>query len=102
MSWCQDYYLKYPLYSPLGTNASKQRSWDMPSVDATFKFLFAAQLDGYHRARLISTKAPHNSDWLNALPIISCGLRMEDDAIRVAVCLRLDVSLCELHQCTFG
>ena len=27
---------------PTGTNANKQRSWDMSSVDATFNSLFAA------------------------------------------------------------
>ena len=74
----------------------------MPSVDTTFNSLFAAQPDCYHRARLTAVKAPHRGDWLNALPITSCGLRMEDDAIRVAVSLRLSVSLCEPHQGTCG
>ena len=74
----------------------------MPSVDATFNSLFAAQPDDYHRARLTAVKAPHSGDWLNALPITSCGLRLEDDAIRVAVGLRLGASLCEPHQCTCG
>ena len=74
----------------------------MPSVDATFNSLFAAQPDDYHRARLTDVKAPHSGDWLNALPITSCGLRLEDDAIRVDVGLRLGASLCEPHQCTCG
>ena len=74
----------------------------MPSVDATFNSLFAAQPDDYHKARLTAVKAPHSGDWLNALPITSCGFRLEDDAIRVAVGLRLSASLCELHQCTCG
>ena len=74
----------------------------MPSVDATFISLFAAQPDDYHRARLTAVKAPHKGDWLNALPITSCGLRMKDDAIRVAVGLRLGAILCEPHQCTSG
>ena len=75
--WCQRH---YPVQPPTGTNASKQRSWDMPSVDATFNSLFAAQPDDYHRARLTAVKAPHSGDWLNALPISSCGLRLEDDS----------------------
>ena len=97
--WCQRH---YPVQPPTGTNASKQRSWDMPSVDATFNSLFAAQPDDYHRARLTAVKAPHSGDWLNALPITLCGLRLEDEAIRVAVGLRLGASLCEPHQCTCG
>ena len=53
-------------------------------------------------ARPTAVKAPHSGDWLNALPITSCGLRMEDNAIRVAVGLNLDANLCELHQFTCG
>ena len=75
----------YPAQPPTGNNASKQCSWDMLSVVATFNSLFAAQPDDYHRGRLIAVKAPHSGDWLNALPITSNDLRMEDDAIRVAV-----------------
>ena len=74
--WC---HCHYPVQPPTGTNASKQRSWDMSSVDATFNSLFAAQPDDYHRARLTAVKAPHSGDWLNALPITSCGLRLEDN-----------------------
>ena len=97
--WCQHH---CPVQPPTGTDASKQRSGDMPSVNGTFNSLFAAQPDNYHRARLIAVKALHSGDWLNALPITSCCLRMEDDAILVAVSLRLNATLCEPHQCTCG
>ena len=49
-----------------------------------------------------AVKVLHSGDWLNALPITSCGSRMEDDAIRVAVGLCLGFSLCEPQQCTCG
>ena len=42
--WCQRH---NPVQPPTGTIASKQRSRDMPSVDATFNSLFAAQPDDY-------------------------------------------------------
>ena len=75
----------------------------MSSVDAIFNSLFAAQLDDYHRARLTAVNASHSGDWLHALLITSCCLRMEDDAIRVVpIGLRLGVSQCEPHQCTCG
>ena len=43
--WCQRH---YPAQPPTGANESKQRSWNMSSVDATFNYLFEAQPDDYH------------------------------------------------------
>ena len=57
--WCQ---LHYPVQPPTGTNAIKQRSQDMSSVDATFNSQFAAQPDDYHRAKLTAVKAPLSCD----------------------------------------
>ena len=44
----------------------------------------------------------HAGDWLLALPLSSCGLRMDDEAIRIAVCLRLGATTCEPHICPCG
>ena len=46
--------------------------------------------------------APHSGDWLHALPISSCGLRLDDEAVRVAVGLWLGTNLCQPHQCPCG
>ena len=40
-------------------------------------------------------------EWLRALPIAACGLRM-DEAVRVAMGLRLGCDLCEPHVCGCG
>jgi len=37
-----------------------------------------------------------------ALPIASCGLKLDDEAVRVAVGLRLGLDLCIPHQCQCG
>ena len=37
--------------------------------------------------------------WLNALPVTSCSLHMDDRTIRVAVGLRVSTPLCLPHQC---
>ena len=37
--------------------------------------------------------------WLNAPPVSSLGLRMSDEAIRIAVALRVGTSLGQPHQC---
>jgi hypothetical protein len=87
---------------PSGQHANKQSSWDKPLVDKTYSELLNSQSDNYHKARLIAAAAPHSGDWLHALPISSCGLRLDDEAIRVAVGLRLGANLCEPHRCPCG
>ena len=43
--------------------------------------------------------APHSGDWLLSLPVTSCGLRLTDEAVHVAVALRLGCSVCVAHTC---
>ena len=54
------------------------------------------------KAKLLASKALHSSDWLYALPITACGLLLSDEAIRVAVGLRLGMNICEPHPCPCG
>jgi len=51
------------------------------------------------REQFLATSAPHSGDWLLALTIESCGLRLDDEAIRVAVVLRLGLNLGAPHTC---
>ena len=39
---------------------------------------------------------------MHALPNSSCGLRLDDEDVKVAVGLRLEAKLCEPHQCSCG
>jgi len=39
------------------------------------------------------------ADWLHAVPISACGLRQNDEAIRLAVDLRLDSEICKQYHC---
>jgi len=55
-----------------------------------------------HRARFLTAQAPHSGDWLLALPIAHCGLRLDDDTVRVAVGMWLGLSLCVPHNCHCG
>src|SRR6218665_187377 len=45
---------------------------------------------------------PHAGDWLLAKPIASCGLKLDDETVRVSVGLRLGTNLCEAHTYVCG
>jgi hypothetical protein len=53
--------------------------------------------DAHHRARMSAIISDHSSDWLFALPIASCGLRLSNDAVRIAVGIRLGANICVPH-----
>ena len=73
-------------------HASK-RAWDEPIVKDDMNNLFApaSQQD---KSRLLAVTSSHGRDWLHALHNASCGLRLENEDICVAVGLRLGVALC--------
>jgi len=54
------------------------------------------------RARFLAASSPHSGDWLLALPIKACGFWLSDEAVRVAVALRLGCSICVPHYCWCG
>ena len=87
---------------PHTASAAKQATWDKPYVTADISVVVADATDNHHRARLLAVAAPHAGDWLHALPISTCGLRLDDETIRVAVALRLGVNLGQPHPCPCG
>jgi hypothetical protein len=87
---------------PAGINVNMQQSWDIPIRHLDMTSVLVAATTAEDRARLLAVKSPHASDWLFALPISSCGLRLDDEAVRVAVGLRLGLQLCQTHQCPCG
>jgi len=67
-------------------------------VNHTFQTLLEIQTTQYHRARLLAAKAVHSGDWLQAIPISSCDLRLNNVALRIAVGLRLGAELCQPYR----
>jgi len=58
-----------------------------------------SKLDAFQRTQFLAASAPHSGDWLLVLPIASCGLRLDDEAIRVGVALPLGLDLGAPHTC---
>jgi len=80
----------------------KQPFWDRSGV-LKDKALVEANLQmAHHQASFFAASSQHIGDWLFALPIASCGLKLNDEAVRVAVNLRLGLKLCFSHNCRCG
>jgi len=63
---------------PTGNASHKQAAWDRPGIEAIKDELMTTRADPRQKAVLLAAMAPHSGDWLSALPIASCGLRMDD------------------------
>src|SRR6218665_1487028 len=74
---------------PEGNCARKQSQWVGPLTRKEASTLLAGCGDEYHRARLRAASAAHAGDWLLALPLTACALRLDDEATRIAACLHI-------------
>ena len=79
-----------------------QSKWDKPLLQKMSSELFNPLIEKHDQARWRAITAQHAGDWLYSLPITSCGLRLSDEAMRVAVGLRLGANICEPHTCACG
>ena len=73
--------------------------WDRLSAEAVYDELLKAAPDPRARARLLAAATRESGAWLNALPVSSLRLRMDNDVVRIAVGLRLGDHLCHPHLC---
>ena len=88
------------LFSP--QHPQKQKSWDIPLCQLKLNHLLEASNTILDKSRLLAVSAPHASHWLNAIPIPSLGLKMDNRSLRIACGLRLGSPLCQPHECICG
>ena len=84
------------------TTAHLQRSWDDPRCKTVSTSLLASATDDSDRARILASQCSTSGAWLQCLPLSAIGLHMDNDAVRVAVGLRLGANLCAPHICVCG
>ena len=84
------------------TWSSEQAVWDEPIVSAKLNEVMRGAQDETSRARILAASFEHSSHWLNAIPIASLGLKLDNSQLRISVGLRLGSPLCHPHQCKCG
>ena len=81
-------------------NSSSQKEWDMPVCKQIFDLLLSSASSDKDKARLLAVSSKNASDWLNAFPIPSLGLKLDDNSLKISCALRLGAPICQPHNCT--
>ena len=84
---------------PTSPDSHCQRAWDAPRMKGLYQSLLESSPDPTTRARLLAVATKEAGAWLNALPVPSLGLHLDNEVVRIAVGLRLSLSLCRPHLC---
>jgi len=79
-----------------------QKVWDKLVTENHQALIISRAVHATDKARLLAAGSSHSGDWLHAPPIASVGLRLSDEAVRVAVADRLGCKACEPHCCLCG
>ena len=87
---------------PSAPVSHKQSAWDRPGIVADRCLVESNKNTTRDKAVFLASVSHHSGDWLSALPIASCGLHLDDEAIRVAVAMRLGLNVCVPHKCQCG
>ena len=78
----------------------QQKEWDKPHIEAAQQGLLNSAADLRTRARLLAVQAKESGAWVNALPVSSLWLRLDDEVVHIAAGLRLAIPLCRPHACS--
>ena len=61
----------------------KQPYWDRPCVVLDKAVVKSSLSSPSQLASFLAVSSSHSGDWLFALPIASCGLKLDDEAVRI-------------------
>ena len=84
---------------PTDAAAHHQKTWDTIRVSSIADTLFTDSSNPMHKARFLAASCKESGAWLNALPVISLGLHMDNATMRISMGLRLGLPLCQSHNC---
>jgi len=79
-----------------------EKAWDKFMATQHASFLQSRAQCDVDKARLLAISSSHSGDWLHASPIASIasiGLRLSDEAVRLALAQRLGCKTYEPHTC---
>ena len=79
-----------------------QASWDLPGCKQSIQSLINGAESLSNKARFLAISQENSSDWLQALPSASLGLKLNNRHFRIACALRLGSKICHQHQCVCG
>ena len=81
---------------------SDQKSWDIPICKLKLNCLISQATNEKDKARLLACSSENSSSWLNALPVPSLGLKLDNTQLRISCALRLGSPMCHPHTCICG
>jgi hypothetical protein len=90
------------LVEPHASSQLSQKGWDLPVARLVLADLVEDASDEFCKSRLLAVSAPFAGAWLNAVPIPSLGLKLDDDSLRISVALRLGVEMTRPYTCICG
>lgn len=82
-------------------NSKQQSDWSRP-IYLQKQSNLLVNSSAIDKARLLGCSAQGASAWLSALPSSNLGLRLSDEQLRIAVCLRLGSRVSLTHSCVCG
>ena len=88
--------------APHGPAMLRQKSWDRPCCQSIAAKLLSKCASSSDRARLLASQSSGSGAWLEALPLTSIGLKLDDTSLAIAASLRIGAPVVFAHTCVCG